>query len=94
VRKPGPPPARASREEKKGRVMSMENLIIGQRYEITKRSRQGVEVFTATITNVEDRGEYQYFGFIPDNAKYGQFGYARFYEQPQEWGVQSIKKKM
>ena len=51
----------------------------GRRYEMTHtNNKQGTQKrFTATVTSVEDRGDFYYVGYKPDNIRVCRFGYCR-----------------
>ena len=56
----------------------------GKRY-IFRKLRYGEveQTFTGTVTGVEDRGDYLYIGYKPDNFRICRFGYFRIKKEGQ-----------
>lgn len=66
----------------------MEKLVVSKSYLITE-TRLGVQLrqFEAVITSIEDRGEYLYVGYTPEDFREGRFGYIRVYKDNRELAV-------
>ncbi len=49
----------------------------GKRYMITRDEKGTIIRFTATVTSVDERDEYFYVGYTPDDFRMGRWGYAK-----------------
>ncbi len=49
----------------------------GKRYEMTRMAKNTVTRFLATITSVEDKGDFWYIGYRPDDFRICRFGYCK-----------------
>lgn len=57
-------------------------LEAGKRYIVTETRRGQVERrFTAVVNWVEDRGDFWYIGYTPDDFRHGRFGALRVKKQ-------------
>ena len=67
---------------------------MGKRYEFVERTRAGTTVFTARVTSVEDRVDFRYVGFVPDDTRVGRWGFTRVYRDgfQKPFGI-TIKKE-
>ena len=66
----------------------------GKRYEFVQRQKTGVTVFTARVTSIEDRRNFKYVGFKPDDIRIGRWGFTRVYPDgiQQPFGI-TIKRE-
>lgn len=49
----------------------------GKRYEITREDKVSARRFLGTVTSVEDRGEFWYIGYTPDDFRVCRWGYCK-----------------
>lgn len=75
--------------------MKGENTMIeaGKKYIITEKIKDKIRMFSARINYVEDRGEYFYIGYTPDDFIHGRFGAFRYYKDGQERPVMHYIQK-
>ena len=49
----------------------------GKRYEVTREDKVSARRFLAVVTTVEDRGEFWYVGYTPDDFRICRWGYCK-----------------
>lgn len=64
------------------RTVSVQELIVGTSYKFVKTYSSGpnagrIDNFVAKVTNVEDRGDFYYVGYRPQDVNRGRFGFLR-----------------
>lgn len=79
--------------------MEIKDLKINNVIRTSKKMKVGITVESFLVTSIEFRKnskneEFAYVGFIPcsekDSVQCG-FGYARIFDFPEEWGIQSFE---
>ena len=68
---------------------------VGKRYEFTKiRAGKAEQVFTAKVTNIEDRGDFWYIGYTPDDFRVCRWGYLKIKKEGQFKAINYTLKKI
>lgn len=62
--------------------MAEMNIEVGKKYMMTRNVR-GVDekAFPATVTYAEDRGDFLYIGYVPDDFRICRWGYCKIKKQ-------------
>ena len=55
----------------------------GKKYKVTREAVSTVTRFLATVTSIEDRGDFWYIGYKPDDFRVCRWGYCRVRKEGQ-----------